>query len=472
MFLKNVKFFSVLWLLLSSSFLFANSSLEKLVEISVKKMVAISTRSLHLNPLEREEIVQKLTQRICSDLFKDLPRGGAAHTLEHSLHPRNIARVIETIDDIPEKEKLIEFFSKTESQFLVARRLIVKEFLGHWEGQEKISFLRGLLEKAKEFRLRGKKLDQEKILEYLLFKGKTPHLWFAELEGQLRKGVMIDAEELVAFSAFLDPVSDMILAEGLDSLFFRRALVLEFWKRRPQDVHAFFDRLSGMILPRPHPELFSPLAVDFPVVAFEALHPDRRSASFIFGFPESYAKDKMAHEARLQLIRLFNIKALENAGLIAGPSYKEGITKLMENAKGGVLRELKNELGFLEAYEKAFKGTMFDIFDSKPLPLEDIFSEEGFKELQRGFKWEWWKQNAKMVLFTSLFCLIDYYFETRPEEIIEPQELDMKNSEMIKIIDLKIELTQIKLQSEKDPHKIQELKEYLESLKEMRKQYQ
>lgn len=499
---KVIWLFFVIFLFLSP-FLQANTVLESLVETGVRKVLRLTERPLLMTEWEVHEASRKLTQRIVLEI-KDLPAEKAAKRFEELLVPKHLAELMKTLDDVPQKARLIESLSESKSQFAVARRIIVNDFLAKWRDEPQ-AILRMIWKKAQEVISRGEKLDQERVLGLLLTKGAAPNVWFLELQAQIARGEKIAAEELVAYTTLLDPINDLILAESLDLLFFRKALVMSFWRKNPKEVHHFFDNIAGVVIPEPKKDLLAGLLVDLPATVFNALHPDRRSKFFLFGLPGSYAEDKMSHLVKTQFIRLLNMQALETQGILSGYSqflgfmkrngkmvrvyegpplrtFRDFLVQAIEKIEQegfinqwlnkGNLKELKAQLELLDLYEKAFKGTIFDILDPAiSLKLEDVLEEEVLTGMRSSYKWEWVRHHAKLLLLTSLFCVVDAYFEGRPEEIIDPQTLNVENAEMQKAIDLKIELVQIKLKSEKDHAKIKALEEYLQELLEMRRRY-
>src|SRR3989338_4120735 len=141
----------------------------------------------------------------------------------------------------------------------------------------------------------------------------------------------------------------------------------------------------------------------------------------------------------------------------------------------GKLGELKQQLALLEGYQNAFQGTAFDIFSKDPLamtlPLEEILEPQALKGLRRSQKFQYWWKNSKLILVTTLFCMIDRYLEERPEELIQPENIFMENGDVVKDIDLKISLITVDLQTETDPEIVVRLQAYLSALQEERRKY-
>ena len=370
----------------------------------------------------------------------------------------------------------------------MARTIISRQFLTEISGEAASQGLfRPILEKAQAMVTRGTKANQEEVLDILLKKSQDPKAWTEELAAKAKQGLRLLPEELVAYHSFFSPVEDLVLAGAIDQLYFRQALAIEFWIRRPKEVQYFFDRIRGVILPAQSRDLFPVMNANFSTAVLNAIQPDKRAAGFWHGLPGSYARDKVTSDVKSQLLRLLSIKSLETSGVLEYVSYQKflmdqirileegGRIRRLLDWEIGKLGELRQQLALLEGYQNAFQGTAFDIFSKDPLamtlPLEEILEPQALKGLRRSQKFQYWWKNSKLILVTTLFCMIDRYLEERPEELIQPENIFMENGDVVKDIDLKISLITVDLQTETDPERVVRLQAYLSALQEERRKY-
>ena len=468
-----------------------NPTLEKAVAKAIERGVRQTLKLSGCAASLIEETSPKISQRVLS-LMGGMNERQIAQELDRILMPKNFISLIESADDIPQKELLVRALKtwekSSQSSLAVARTIMSRQLLTDIS-KEIVSqgHFRSAWEKAKGVVMRGTKVDQDKVLNILLEKSQTPKAWAQELATKAAQGLRILPEELVAYHSFLSPVEDLVLAEAMDQLYFRQALALEFWIRKPKEVQYFFDRIRGVILPSTSKDLFPVVDANFSTAVLNAITPDRRAPGFWHGLPTSYARDKVRLDVRSHMLRLMSIKSLETSGHLGSGSYQdflmgqikrleeEGRIRRLLDWEVGKLGELRQQLGLLEKYQNAFQGTAFDIFSKDPLnqslPLEEMLDLQALKGFQQTEKFQYLWKNAKLILVTTLFCIVDRMLEERPEELIEPQELDEPDSIAVKNIDSIINLSTISLQTETDPERIARLTAYLQELQEERKQY-
>ena len=439
-----------------------------------------------------EEASPKISQRVSS--LMEAARGRMsemqmAQELDRVLAPKNLVSLIQYTDDIPQKELVVHVLKSSKSSFAVARAIISRQFLTEIssEATSQQGLFGSVWEKAKAVVTRGTKVDREEVLDILLAKSQDPKAWTEELVAKASQGLPLLPEELVAYHSFFSPVEDLVLAEAIEQLYFRQALAIEFWIRRPKEVQYFFDRIRGVILPAQSRDLFPVMDANFSTAVLNAIQPDRRAAGFWHGLPASYARDKVTSDVRSQMLRLMRIKSLEAGRNLDYISYQKFLIDQIRRLEGewkirrlldweiGKLSELKQQLALLERYQSAFQGTAFDIFSQDPLAktlsLEEILEPQALKVFRRSQKFQYWWKNAGLILVTTLFCIIDQTLEERPEEMIQPEEIYLPDSAVVKDIDLKINLITVDFQTETNPERIARLQAYLSALQEERKKY-
>ncbi len=462
----------------------ANPILEKAVERGIRKTLKLAGCAEWLI----EETSPKISQRV-TYLMEGMSEIQMAQELDRILTPKNLASLIQYTDDIPQKEMVVNALEASESSLAMARAIISRQFLTEISGKAALSesLFRPVWEKAKALVTRGTKANQEEVLDILLQKSQNPKAWTEELAAKASQGLRLLPEELVAYHSFFSPVEDLVLAEAIDQLYFRQALAIEFWIRRPKEVQYFFDRIRGVILPAQSRDLFPVMNANFSTAVLNAIQPDRRAAGFWHGLPSSYARDKVTQDVRSQMLRLMSIKSLEAGGSLEYISYQKLLVDQIRILEGesrirrlldweiGKLGELRQQRALLEGYQNAFQGTAFDIFSKDPLaktlPLEEILEPQVLKEFRRSQKFQYGWKNAKLILVTTLFCMIDRTLEERPEELIEPEEIYLEDGAVLKDIDLKLNLVTLSLQTETDPERSARLQAYLQALQEERKKY-
>ena len=438
-----------------------------------------------------EETSSKISQRVVYEMggMVGMSEAHMAEELNRLLTPKNLASLVHEMGGAEgEREMVVQALKSSESSLAVGRAIIIRQFLAEISPtQASQGVLQTVWEKAKQVVTRGAKVDQDKVLDILLQKSQDPKAWTEELGALAQNKGVISAEEWVAYHSFVSPVEDLVLAQAMDTLYFRQSLAIEFWIRRPRDVQYFFDHIRGVILPKNSKDVFPIINANFSTAVLDALHPDRRAVGFWHGFPESYARDKVTYGVKSQMLRLLSIKSLETNGLLGELSYREfldqQIKKLEEAGRFrrllgwemGKLKELQRQVDLLERYQNVFQGTAFDIFSKDPLaatlPLEDILEPKALKGFRLASKFGYWGKNAGLILVTALVCVMDRYFEERPEELIDPEEIDLPDRMIVKDIDLKINLVTVALQTETDSERLVRLQAYLEQLQEERKKY-
>src|SRR3989338_2156835 len=475
-FRKQVLFF--IFVILAVHSLYANPALESWVTALVRRILILTSEQsavrgeVRLSKWLIEEETQKISRLILLRV-EPLPKEKMARELELLLNPRELLWLA---DDV----RVAKVLRESQTEFGLARHIMANQFLSSLEAYTPPTFLEWIIEKGRRIISRGEKLNQEEVLNFLLTKGQNPEGWIKEIEAKVVRGGVIQAEELVAASSLLHPFCDRIFSEAIDSVLFRQALVIEFWKKHPESVQYFFGRILGVISPQMTFQNFPRIMADFPVAVFNATHTSRRSAFFLFGFPKSYANNKITAEIASQWIRLQSIQSLETTGLLGDRSYREFIVKAIANIENkgriyklthaGELQELRRQLDLLNRYQEAFQNTPFDVFSNTLVP-KDILEVEVWKMLDAQYRGEWWGKNIKWILVMTILGVVEYYLSHQPEAMMDPSALDVRDIDILNDIDLKIELSKIKLQSETDPEKIQRIQEYILILETERGKY-
>ncbi|OGQ16905.1 MAG: hypothetical protein A3B70_00885 [Deltaproteobacteria bacterium RIFCSPHIGHO2_02_FULL_40_11] len=266
-------------------------------------------------------------------------------------------------------------------------------------------------------------------------------------------------------------------------VYFRRAFLLEFWKRRPQDITYFYDRFRALVIPRTVAEPLMPgVLSEFPSAVYRATNPQRRSFMFWNGFSKSYATDKNRYYAQDAFIRLLNMKAIERLAMEQGVTYEQFVAQTLQRlaampwkskfGKGKLIKELRAQQKLMASYQNLFRESSFDIFEPT-LRLEDIFEEKALKGLMRWDRAIWYGGNLGFFTVVSLLIAKHVYTERPAEAVVNPEEDFQYNpQDILSDIDLKIQMTRLKLSAAKTAEDKTYFEERLQGLLQRREHIQ
>ena len=357
-------------------------------------------------------------------------------------------------------------------------QMVIQEEAAGWG-----SFFRIIREKVECWTLRGETLNPERTANYMMQISDNPQAWMNGMVRRLEQGGNVAIEEWVAGFSFLSPVHDLIFSDAIGKTLFRQKLLCELWRRNPGVVHRFFDRFTTVIVPSLSDRLsWVKFAKNFPLIIYEATHPDRRSALFLLGGRRSYAEDKAAMGLQKGFIHLLSIRAMETHGAFEGRTYRDFLTATLTELKSkegrlqrlwnrGEIHLLEAELEMLDKLEKAFSKTECDFLHMSFDDLKKLAGEEVVAELIAGYGGEWVRRNLKTMFMTSLYVVIAYYFHERPEEQLNPDELKLSDSDIERDLSIKIDLAEQYIKQSKEAKKKTLLVEWVKELRAEREKY-
>ncbi|MBI4040772.1 MAG: hypothetical protein HY390_02775 [Deltaproteobacteria bacterium] len=462
---------------------FADPVLQSLLEKNIEQLLMLFRReAVHLGHLPwASSVEQNLSGQIARqwrNQMQTLALKDQTRFLQEHLSAGELSKAIRSLESAPaEREVILAVLAESKSAFQLARKAMVlqMEQVALTVSEQMPGGWFSLWEHIKMIRSQGHKTDPNKIIWNLLSQGEDVSVWGRSLSERVAVGERVEIEELMAFESLLEPINDLVFSEAIESIYFRRALVIEFWKQMPAEFHYFCDRIAFILFGRLHSELLPSFMAEFPATAFRALSPDRRSAAFWHGFSTSYAKDRVEHLAQVHYFRLMNFLALERIGFFPSGEYREFLRTNLEHFGEQWFFQrwphtfkrwnLQFQLREYEKYQKAFREGPIDIF-SDSFGAAQFFDDSFLNGLRKWERFGWWMSNTGRLMVTSLMGCMFYYIVTRPEEIPNPQVqwdtgvFDPDN--IIKNIDSKMHILRLRLELEKDPQKRIELLEDLE----------
>ena len=380
--------------------------------------------------------------------FPNLTRSRALFYAEEMLEPRYLFHLTDAYyegEGRPTLMALLEFLNKEQSKVpLALARSAVREQLSLvWMAYERgtTRFLKRMTEWFHQIRMGGSRLNPEEILNQLLAHPVDAVAWLKDIERRVAQGQKILVEELVACLSLVLPQNDLIFAEALPLIRFRKKILIDFWRSHREAMDIFMDRFQTLIYGRFGKKMpVARQAMDFPALVEEALRPDNLSRFFLQNGPTAYAQSQMVRQTQLRLIRYLNIQAMEEAGLLGELSYKDYLKQAIQkmNAEERLARaknfflkkEFEAQLEIVEAYEKAFKNTDLDVFGAVFSDLERVLKQEGLEEMMAAHYGDYWRAHLKYFAWTSLFVAASYYFKERPDILSDPKRIDEESGEM------------------------------------------